>query len=135
MGKGGKDVSEKFYQLVKMDARKASRKEIFKEIFNVDIEQLTREEQNKYDVMICRWRKRDDYHAEWLKAFKNQWSDILADAVNVVQEGLHDDSLPWRRTQHANLALAYGTKILVGEEERTMTVKVEGLPDIGSPDN
>ena len=131
----GKDVSERFYQLVKMDARKASRKEIFKEIFGLDIDNITERQKNNIDSQICRWRKRDDYHAEWLKAFKNQWSDILADAVNVVQEGLHDDSLPWRRTQHANLALAYGTKILVGEEERTMTVKVEGLPDIGSPDN
>lgn len=130
-----KGPSEKFYKLVRLDARKASRKEIFKEVFGVDIETLSPKEQNKYDVYICNWRKRKDYHEEWLKAFKNQWSDILADAVNVVQEGLHDDSLPWRRTQHANLALAYGTKILVGEEERTMTVKVEGLPDIGSPDN
>lgn len=131
----GKDVSERFYQLVKMDARKASRKEIFKEIFGLDIDNITERQKNNIDSQICRWRKRDDYHTEWIKAFKNQWSDILADAVNVVQEGLHDDSLPWRRTQHANLALAYGTKILVGEEERTMTVKVEGLPDIGSPDN
>ena len=59
----------------------------------------------------------------------------MADAMSVVQEGLHDDSLPWRKTQHANLALAYGTKMLVGEEERTVHVQIEGMPDIGSPDN
>lgn len=121
-------------QWMRLVVRKASRKEIFDQIFHEDIEKLTPQEQNKYDVRLCRWRQHPDYHKEWMIAFKEQWGDILADAVAVVQEGLQDDSLPWRRTQHANLALAYGTKILVGEEERTVHVQVESMPDIGSPD-
>ena len=119
---------------MKCVVRKASRPEIFRQVFGVDINEISDQEANKYDARLSRWRKHPDYHKEWMIAFKEQWGDILADAVAVVQEGLQDDSLPWRRTQHANLALAYGTKILVGEEERTVHVQVESMPDIGSPD-
>ena len=84
---------------------------------------------------MSRWRQHPDYHKEWLIAFKEAWSDIMVDAMVVVQEGLHDDSLPWRKTQHANLALAYGTKMIVGEEERNLNVKIEGMPPLGSPDD
>lgn len=128
------EFTEQQRDWMRLVVRNASRKEIFREIFGENLEELTDQETNKYDVRLCRWRKHPAYHEEWLKAFKEQWSGIMADAVAVVQEGLHDDSLPWRRTQHANLALAYGTKILVGEEERAVHVKVEGMPDIGSPE-
>ena len=119
---------------MRLVVRKASRKEIMEEIFHVKPEDMTEDNLHKYDCKLSRWRQHPDYHKEWMIAFKEQWGDILADAVAVVQEGLQDESLPWRRTQHANLALAYGTKILVGEEERTLHVQVEGLPEIGSPD-
>ena len=115
--------------------RNASRPEIFQEVFGVDIKQLSPQEQNKYDTRLSRWRDHPDYQKEWLAAFKSQWNGILSEALEVVQEGLHDDSLPWRKTQHANLALAYGTKLIVGEEERTVNVQISGLPDLGSPDD
>ena len=120
---------------MKLVVRNASRQEIMQQIFHVPPDQMTHDVLHKYDCKITRWRQHPDYHEEWLKAFKAQWSGIMAEAIGVVEEGLHDDSLPWRRTQHANLALAYGTKILVGEEERAVHVKVEGMPDLGSPDD
>ena len=119
---------------VQLVVRNASRKEIFEKLFHVDISTLTPQEQNKYDVKMCRWRKHPDYPKEWLAAFKEQWGDILSDATEVIREGLKDDQLPWRRTQHANLALAYGTKMLMGEEQNTVHVQIDGMPDIGSPE-
>ena len=113
----------------------ASRREIFEKVFHVNIDELSSHEQNKYDVKMWRLRKHPEYHNEWLKAFKERWGGLMAEAVGVLEEGLHDEQLPWRRTQHANLALAYGTKLIVGEEERAIHVKVEGMPDIGSPDD
>lgn len=115
--------------------RKTPREEMYSQVFHENYSELTDQERNKYNQKMFRWRNHPDYHKEWLAAFKEQWGDILTDAVAVVQEGLVDDQLPWRRTQHANLALAYGTKILVGEEEKTVHVQIEGMPDIGSPDD
>ena len=120
---------------MKLVVRNASRKEVFEQIFHENLDELTDQEKNKYNVKLFRWRNHPDYQKEWLIAFKAQWNGILADAVSVVQEGLHDDQIPWRRTQHANMALAYGTKLIVGEEERTVHVQIEGMPDIGSPDS
>lgn len=115
--------------------RKTPREEMYSQVFHENYSELTDQERNKYNQKMFRWRNHPDYHKEWLAAFKEQWGDILTDAVAVVQEGLADEQLPWRRTQHANLALAYGTKILVGEEEKTVHVQIEGMPDIGSPDD
>ena len=129
------EVSDEMKEFMKLEVRNASRPEIFRELFGLDVSQLSEKEAKKYDAKMYRWRHHDDYQKQWLIAFKNQWNGILADAVSVVQEGLHDESIPWRRTQHANMALAYGTKLIVGEEERTVHVQIEGMPDIGSPDN
>ena len=120
---------------MKLVVRNASRKEIFDEIFHVNIDELSHQEKNKYDVRLSRWRDHPDYHNEWVAAFKESWGPIMAKAMAVVDEGLDDSTLPWRKTQHANMALAYGTKMLVGEEERTVHVQIEGMPDIGSPDS
>ena len=128
--------TDQMREFMRLEARNASRPEIFKVIFNKDVKELTDKEANRIDAMMYRWRHHPDYQKEWLAAFKAQWNGILADAMTVVQEGLHDDSLPWRKTQHANLALAYGTKLIVGEEERTVHVQIEGnIPEIGSPDS
>lgn len=120
---------------IRCQVRKTPREEMYSQVFHENYSELTDQERNKYNQKMFRWRNHPDYHKEWLAAFKEQWGDILTDAVAVVQEGLADEQLPWRRTQHANLALAYGTKILVGEEEKTVHVQIEGMPDIGSPDD
>jgi len=120
---------------IRLVVQNVPRKEIFQKLFHVDIDTLTDQETNKYDVRMCRWRKHPDYQKEWLTAFKEIWGDILSDATEVIKEGLKDKELPWRRTQHANLALAYGTKLINGDEQNTIHVQIEGLPDIGSPDD
>ena len=116
--------------------RNASRQEILDRVFHVAPEDMDKPEVvHKYDCKMSRWRQHPDYHKEWIAAFKQSWGPSMAKAMAVVDEGLDDNTLPWRKTQHANLALAYGTKMLVGEEERTVHVQVEGMPDIGSPDD
>ncbi len=113
-----------------------SRKEIMAEVFHVPPEEMGNEELlHKYDCRMNRWRNHPDYQKEWIIAFKSLWGPIMAKAMKVVDDGLDDDSLPWRKTQHANMALAYGTKLVVGEEERSINVKIEGMPEIGSPDD
>lgn len=129
------EVSQEMKDFMKLEVRNASRPEIFKELFGLNVSELSEKEANKYDAKIYRWRHHDEYQKEWINAFKQSWGPILAKAMTVVDEGLEDNSLPWRKTQHANLALAYGTKLIVGEEERTVHVQIEGMPDIGSPDD
>ena len=135
MSKPQSGFTDDMRKWIRMVVRNASRPEIFKEVFGVDVHALSAQEANKYDVRLSRWRDHPDYHKEWVMAFKESWGPIMAKAMAVVDEGLDDSTLPWRKTQHANMALAYGTKMLVGEEERTVHVQIEGMPDIGSPDS
>ena len=110
-----------------------SRKDIIKKVFHVDIKEQP-ELANRYDQMMWRWRQHPDYEKEWNAAYRELWGDITIDAMKELRNGLHDDQLPWRRTQHVNLALAYGSKLLTGDDGNVVKVQVVGMPDIGSPD-
>lgn len=114
--------------------QKATPKEIYDKVFHVDIEKNP-ELRNRCDCKLTRWRKHPDYQKEWDAAYKTIWGDALLEATQVAIEGLRDKDNPWRRTQHANMVLSYGTRLINGEEQNTVHVQIEGLPDIGSPDD
>ena len=111
----------------------ATKREIFDKVFHVNMD--TQPEMiNRIDCKLSRWRKHPDYHKEWDKAYKAVWGDAILEATQVAIEGLRDKDNPWRRTQHANMVLSYGTKLINGEQENTVHVQIDGMPDIGSPD-
>lgn len=110
-----------------------SRKEIAKKVFHVDIDNDDRGA-HRVDACMYRWRRHPDYEKEWNAAYREVWGEITQEAIRELRKGLHDDELPWRRTQHVNLALTYGSKIIAGEEGNTVKVQISGMPEIGSPD-
>ena len=56
-----------------------------------------------------------------------------AEAVQVIKGQLRSDQ-GWLQNKAANDLLNYGKGQIYGDEERTVHVQIEGLPDIGSPD-
>ena len=110
-----------------------SRKEIMKKIFGVDID-ANPELAGRYDQRLHRWRNHPDYEKEWNAAYREVWGEITQEAMKELRNGLRDKEMPWRRTQHVNLALAYGSKIISGEEGNIIKVQISGMPDLGSPE-
>ena len=47
---------------------------------------------------------------------------------------LVDDPNPWVAIQASNSMLNHTEKAVVGEEEKTITIKVEGMPALGTPE-
>ena len=127
-------MTEKAKQWIRMDIANCSRKEILQKIFNVDLETATDREINRCDCAMWRWKNHPQYEREWQKAWKEAWGKLTYKAMKVVNEGMDDNDLPWRKTQSANLALTYGQKNLVGDEASAVKVEIVGMPDIGTPD-
>ena len=55
--------------------------------------------------------------------------------VKVIKKQLRNEDQPWLQNKAANDLLNYGKSQIYGDEERTVHVQIDGLPDIGSPDD
>ena len=94
-------------RFVRMSAQGKSRPEILKAVFGLDIET----DEVKQILYGC-----------------------TAEAVQVIKGQLRSDQ-GWLQNKAANDLLNYGKGQIYGDEERTVHVQIEGLPDIGSPDD
>jgi hypothetical protein len=53
----------------------------------------------------------------------------------VIRGQLRKEDQAWLQNKAANDLLNYGKSQIFGDEERAIHVKVEGMPEIGSPDD
>lgn len=121
-------------QWIRMTIANVPKKEIVKKLFGVDLDTATPQEANKVNCKLWRWKEHPAYEREWQKAWREAWGELTYEAMSVVKEGMRDSTLPWRRTQSANLAMTYGQKNLVGDDSSAVKVEIVGMPDLGKPD-
>lgn len=121
--------------LAVMEANDATRAEKLKAIFNIDMATATPREINNADVAMCRWRRHPAYSIAW-KEEQSTWDfRDYAKARQVLRNGMKQDSDPWLAMNSAVNTLSTTTKRIFHDEESEVTVKIEGMPEIGSPDD
>ena len=128
------DLPLKAKQWIRMVIANKSREEILMQVFGVDLYGGNARAINNCDSCMSRWKRHPNYEREWNKAWRERWGKISYKAMEVLEEGMEDTELPWRRTQSANLAMSYAQKNLLGDEATTLKVQITGMPEIGSPD-
>lgn len=121
-------------RFVRMSAQGCSRTEILKAVFGLDIGTAPENEIHAADAKMSRWRKHPDFEAVWKDEVKQILYGCTAEAVQVIKGQLRSDQ-GWLQNKAANDLLNYGKTQIYGDEERTVHVQIEGLPDIGSPDD
>ena len=89
---------------------------------------------NAIDVKMSRWRKLPEFESIWKDEVKQILYGCTAEAVQVIKGQLRSDQ-GWLQNKAANDLLNYGKGQIYGDEERTVHVQIDGLPDIGSPDD
>ena len=119
---------------IRMSAQGKTRPEILKAVFNIDVETAPYNVTNAADQKMTRWRKRPEFDTIWKDEVKNILYGCTAEAIQVIKGQLRDD-IPWLKNKAANDLLNYGKQQIYGDEEKAIHVKVEGMPDIGSPDD
>lgn len=122
-------------RFIRMSARGCSRAEILKECFGVDIETATEREIHRADSKMSRIRKRPEYMEIWRDEIRQVLVGATADAVRVLKGQIRDEKQPWLANKAANDVINHGRSMVFGAEENTVNVRIEGLPDIGSPDS
>ena len=121
-------------RFIRMSAQGKSRAEILKAIFNLDIGSSPENEIHNADNKMSRWRKLPEFESIWKDEVKQILYGCTAEAVQVIKGQLRSDQ-GWLQNKAANDLLNYGKGQIYGDEERTVHVQIEGLPDIGSPDD
>ena len=119
---------------IRMSARDESRKDILMQVFGLDINTASAREIHNADATMSRWRSLPEFDAVWKDEVRTILKACAGEAINVIRKQLSNDSVPWLQNKAANDLLNYGKGHIYGEEDKTIKVQVEGLPEIGSPD-
>lgn len=86
------------------------------------------------ECKLSRWRK----HPKYMETWKDEISNV---SVKLMNKGLGkilhqmDANEPWLANKAANDGVNFAKSRIFADEDRMVTVHVEGLPDIGSPED
>lgn len=126
-------------------------------LLTVEQDQVVRMEANGYttpEIILAVWglKEADDpnkYHAYECKisrlrkhpAYLDTWKDEVGKvSIKLMNKGLKkimaqmDANEPWLANKAANDGVNFARSRVFAEEDRAVTVKIEGMPDLGTPD-
>lgn len=134
MARPMKPMTTKIESFIRMEARGEPHEKILEELFDLppgsDPVLVRKAEQQMY-----RWRHRPDAEAIWKDELAATVKRRLPGAINRINRQIESDN-DWVANKAANdyvlLAKAIG---YIQSQENALTVRVEGMPDIGSPDD
>ena len=118
---------------IRLSAQGKTRPEIVKAVFDIDLAEQP-EKANAVDLKMSRWRKLPEFESIWKDEVRSILYGCTAEAIQVIKGQLRED-IPWLKNKAANDLLSYGKQQIYGDEERTVHVQIEGMPEIGSPDD
>ena len=119
---------------VRLEAQGAGRPEILLQVFGLDVETADPRLVNNADVQMYRWRRKPWYDDIWKDEIKRISIAMSSEALKKIKAQIRDDN-GWLANKAANDSLAFAKPLIWGEDEKALTVRVEGMPEIGSPDD
>lgn len=124
------DLTVQQDQFVRMEANGLSSPDIIKALWNVS---KGEEGYHALECRLSRWRKHPKYTDIWMdEVRKNDFGDYVKARATLRKSMDADDQ--WLAMQSAVNVMATAGKRIYGQEDNTIHVQVEGLPEIGSPD-
>ena len=119
---------------IRMEARGEPHDVVLREIFGEEYIDDPKKK-SAAESKMCRWRHRPEAQAIWDDEVKARVRRRVPAAIERLERQL-DNSNDWIVNKAANdyINLAKTTGIFQNEE-RAINVRIEGMPDIGSPDD
>lgn len=133
MPKPRQPLNAKQELFIRMTARAESRRDIMMAVFGLDVDTAPANELHAADCKMSRWRSLPEFEGIWKDEVRKVLYACTGEAVKVIKDQLRSDQ-GWLQNKAANDLLNYGKSQIYGDEEKTVHVQIEGLPDIGSPD-
>jgi hypothetical protein len=127
-------MNAKIELFIRMEARGEDHEDILHQIFGITPES-TKDERHAAQEMMHRWRHRPDAKAIWDDEIRQVIQRCIPRAVQRISKQI-DSKEGWLANKAANdvVNLAKTTSVFQGDD-KALTVKIEGMPDIGSPDD
>ena len=119
---------------IRMEARGEKHETILREIFGP--EYVTNKKlKNAAESTMYRWRHREDQQAIWDDEMKARVRRRVPSAVERLEKQIEDDN-QWIANKAANDYIGLAKTVgIFQSEEKAVNVRIEGMPDIGSPDD
>lgn len=120
---------------IRAEARGEPADDILREFFGLDPDNCDPKEKNRAYQQMYRWRHRPDADAIWQDELKATVKRRVPAAINRLLAQVNSNT-EWLANKAANdiMTLAGRTGV-VRNEETAMQIKIEGMPEIGSPDD
>ena len=128
-------LTKRLDQFARMEANGASREEKLRVLFDLDINTATDRQINNADSCMSRWRKHPMFDQAWKdEARRWDYEDYVL-AREVFRKGMRQDKDGWLAMNSAVNAISSAGKRLFHDEDTAVSVRIEGMPDIGSPED
>lgn len=130
----GTKATVKQDMFVRMEARNEGRPEILRKVFGIDPDTADARTLNNADSAMSRWRRKPWYDEIWKDEIRRVSIAMSSAALKKIQSQINDDN-GWLANKAANDSLTFAKPLIWGEDEKAISVKIEGMPEIGSPDD
>ena len=134
MSRPQKPMDAQMELFIRLEARGESRASILEKVFHLGPDAAENDIHNA-DCKMSRWRHREDAKQVWDDEVRNVIRQCIPRAVSRISQQI-DSKEGWLANKAANdvVNLAKTTSVFQGDD-KALTVKIEGMPDIGSPDD
>ena len=119
-------------RFVRMQANGCEFPEIIKAIWGIE---KGDKEYHSCECKLTRWRKHPKYEEVWKDEVRSQDYSDYTTARKTLRRSMNDDKDKWLAMQSAVNVLNNSGKRIFKDEENTVTVRIEGMFDLGSPDD
>ena len=82
---------------------------------------------------VRKWRREPEFIALYRDTLREMTEPACGRAVKKITEQV-DDENPWIAQNAAREVLTRFLPIVMGEDDKTITIKVEGMPELGTPE-
>lgn len=103
------------------------------------IHELWPDKTDEKGIRACQQRlkrlRQNEKFQEYYRSLVQEWSvHHVGKAFNKLVEQI-DSNQPWLANKAANDVIQHSKQMLTGMDDGTMVVKIEGMPELGTPDD
>lgn len=128
-------LTEDMKGFIRDDARGVPTDELIRRWMHVEPSTFTDKEKNKYAQRVFRWRHHSQYDTIWNDEVKQLLKrNVPASLLRIGQQ--IDSDTEWLANKAANDTLNWASRTgVIKTEETALQVQIQGMPDIGSPED
>lgn len=128
-----KPLTSDMVRFIQLEANGYTTRECIKELFGLEEKDDPKEFHN-YECKMAKWRKHPAYLQVWKEELNNISISLMNMSLKRIRAQIDSQKDGWLANKAANDSINFAKARLFADEDKSVTVRIEGMPDIGSPD-